>query len=220
MLRGVVFDMDGVIVDSEHLWDQSWAAFAARHERTWSAADSRALQGMSVPEWSAALAARIDRPELVEQAREHCVAFYVAALERGDGPPLAGARRMIEAVAGRCPIALASSAPRRGIDTVLHRDGIHRYFAATVSSEEVSRGKPSPDVYLEAARRIGLDPAAGAAVEDSGNGIRAAAAAGLTVVALPNPAFLPPREALALAANVAGDHDAVLDFLLPRLPAT
>jgi HAD superfamily hydrolase (TIGR01509 family) len=216
-LRGVVFDMDGVIVDSEHLWGRSWGAFAERHGRAWTDADSVALQGMSVPEWAAELARRVGRPELADRARRQCVDLYVAAIENGEGPPLDGARRLVEGVAGRCRIALASSAPRRGIDAALRRDRIAGLFTATVSSEEVPRGKPFPDVYLEAARRLGLDPAHGAGVEDSGNGIRAAAAAGLAVVALPNRAFPPPPDALALAEHVAAHHDDVLDFLLPRL---
>ena len=217
-MRGVIFDMDGVIVDSEHLWGESWSSFAAQHGRAWTDDDSRALQGMSTGEWAAALADRVDRPELVEEARRHCVGHYVAALERGEGPALDGARELVEEVARRCPVALASSAPRRGIDAALHRDGLAAFFTATVSSEEVPRGKPSPDVYLEAARRLGVHPARAAGVEDSGNGLRAAAAAGLTVVALPNPAFPPPPDALALAAHVAADHADVLRFLLARLP--
>ena len=218
-MRGVIFDMDGVIVDSEHLWGASWSSFVAQHGRVWTDDDSRALQGMSTGEWAAALAARVDRPELVEEAGRHCVGHYVAALERGEGPALHGARDLVEEVARRCPVALASSAPRRGIDAALHRDGLAAFFTATVSSEEVPRGKPSPDVYLEAARRLGVDPARAAGVEDSGNGLRAAAAAGLTVVALPNPAFPPPPDALALAAHVAADHADVQRFLLARLPA-
>jgi len=218
-VRGVIFDMDGVIVDSEHLWGESWSSFAAQHGRAWTDDDSRALQGMSTGEWAAALAARVDRPELVEEARRHCVGHYVAALERGEGPALHGARDLVEEVARRCPVALASSAPRRGIEAALRREGLAELFTATVSSEEVARGKPSPDVYREAARRLGVDPARAAGVEDSGNGLRAAAAAGLAVVALPNPAFPPPPDALALAAHVAADHADVLRFLLARLPA-
>jgi HAD superfamily hydrolase (TIGR01509 family) len=218
LVRGVIFDMDGVIVDSEHLWGLSWAAFARRHGRAWTDADSLALQGMSTSEWAAALAVRVDRPELADEARELGVDHYVAALERGEGPALDGARELVEEVASRCPIALASSAPRRGIDAALRRDGLDEFFTATVSSEEVPRGKPSPDVYLEAAHRLGVDPAEAAAVEDSGNGLRGAAAAGLTVVALPNKAFPPPPEAIALAEHVAADHHDVLRFLLDRLP--
>jgi len=216
-VRGVIFDMDGVIVDSEHLWGRSWSSFAEQHGEAWTDADSRALQGMSTGEWAAALAERVARPTLADEARRHCVDHYVAALERGEGPALPGARELVEEVARRCPIALASSAPRRGIDAALRRERLAALFTATVSSEEVPRGKPSPDVYLEAARRLGVDPARAAGVEDSGNGLRAAAAAGLTVVALPNKAFPPPPDALALAAHVATDHDDVLRFLRTRL---
>lgn len=114
-----------------------------------------ALQGMSTSEWAAALVTRLGRPELVDEARRHCVDHYVEALERGEGPALAGARGLVEEIARRCPIALASSAPRRGIDAALRRDRLDGFFTATVSSEEVPRGKPSPDVYLEAAHHLG-----------------------------------------------------------------
>ena len=184
--------MDGVIVDSEHLWGESWSSFAAQHGRAWTDDDSRALQGMSTGEWAAALAATRRPAGAGRGGPAARVGHYVAALQRGEGPALDGARELVEEVARRCPVALASSAPRRGIDAALHRDGLAAFFTATVSSEEVPRGKPSPDVYLEAARRLGVDPARAAGVEDSGNGLRAPAAAGLTVVALPNPAFPPP----------------------------
>jgi len=137
----------------------------------------------------------------------------VGAMLRGYGehlPLLPGAREAVERVAARMPIGLASSSNREVIDLVLERMGVASLFAATVSSEEVARGKPAPDVYLEAARRMGVDPREAAAVEDSSNGIRSAHAAGLRVYAIPNTHFPPAPDALALADEVLPNLDALL----------
>jgi beta-phosphoglucomutase-like phosphatase (HAD superfamily) len=105
----------------------------------------------------------------------------------------------VECLADRWPLALASSSNRELIDLALELMGVGHLFEATVSSEEVARGKPAPDVYLEAARRLGVDPSKAAAIEDSHNGIRAAKAAGMRVVAIPNHHFPPNEDALAQA---------------------
>jgi len=124
---------------------------------------------------------------------------------------------MITAVSAAAPIAMASSAPRRVIDAVLANHGLLERFTATVSSAEVPRGKPNPDVYLAAAEKLGVAPDRCLAVEDSSNGLRAAAAAGMTVVAIPNPQYPPAADALAAASFASGDHDEVRRFLLTRL---
>ena len=97
------------------------------------------------------------------------------------------------------PVGLASSANRPVIDAVLAASGLDGCFAATVSGEEVAHGKPAPDVYLAAAAALGIEPSDSAAVEDSSNGLRAAAAAGMLVIAVPNREFPPAADALALA---------------------
>ena len=216
-LRAVVFDLDGVIIDSEHLWEESWAAYAGRHGYAWALADTLRLQGMSAPEWSRAIAETVGAPDRAAEVTASCVGYVVAAIESGEGPLLDGARDLLTEVSRRCPIAMASSAPRRAIDAVVAHNGIADLFTATVSSEEVPRGKPSPDVYAEAMRRLGVEPGAGAAVEDSSNGIRAADAAGLLVVALPNATYPPKPDALRLADFVAPDHRGALGYLLSRL---
>lgn len=124
---------------------------------------------------------------------------------------------MVREVSAKVPVALASSAARRVIDAVLGKHGLTGEFSATVSSAEVARGKPSPDVYLEAAARLGRSGGECLGVEDSSNGIRAAAAAGLTVIALPNPVYPPKPDALELAAHVAEDNDDVRRKLLAYL---
>lgn len=201
--QGVVFDLDGVLAESEHLWEENWTTYSAARGYAWQASDTATVQGMSVPEWSGYMAERLRRGT-AEEIAEAVIDGMIGALEGGRVELLPGAREMVEAVASRVPIAVASSAPRRLIEAVLAATGLRPHFGALVSSEEVPRGKPSPDVYEEAARRLGLDPKRCIGVEDSSNGIRAAAAAGLTVVAIPNPTYPPKADALALCAAVVG----------------
>ncbi|MGH2407644.1 MAG: HAD family hydrolase [Candidatus Limnocylindrales bacterium] len=198
--RGVVFDLDGVLVLSEHLWDEAWQRYAARHQRVWTAEDTRRCQGMSVAEWSTYLAERSSGD--ADDATRAVISEVVASYRAGRVALAPGARALVEATASRVPIALASSSPREIIDTVMGSLGLGDHFSATVSSAEVARGKPSPDVYLEAVRRLGVEAAGSIAVEDSSNGIRAAAAAGLLVIALPSPEYPIALDAVTLAQSV------------------
>ncbi|MDA3624228.1 HAD family phosphatase [Saccharopolyspora oryzae] len=216
--RAVVFDMDGVLVESEHLWERMWAKFAAARGKTWTVAQTRQVQGMSAPEWSAFLAEFAEATESAEATEKIVVDDMIAALDGGEIELLPGSARMVEESAARAPIALASSAPRRLIDAVLDRHGLVKHFSATVSSAEVPKGKPSPDVYLAAAEKLGQDPKQCLAVEDSSNGLRAAAAAGMTVVAIPNADYPPAEDALAGASYVASDLDDVRQRLVGSLP--
>ncbi|MFM9106615.1 MAG: HAD family hydrolase [Chloroflexota bacterium] len=214
-LAGTVFDMDGVLVESEHLWEENWHAVAAAHGYAWRPEDTLTCQGMSVPEWSGYLAARISRDDPVNVANE-VIDRMIAALHAGHIEMLPGSDEMVQAAAARGPVAVASSAPRRLIGAVLEATGLMPHFSAWVSSEEVARGKPSPDVYEEAARRLGLDPRACAGVEDSSNGIRAAAA-GLTVIGLPNPTYPPKPDAIALCSAIAASPAEARALLIERL---
>ncbi|WP_445151765.1 HAD family hydrolase [Baekduia sp. Peel2402] len=199
--RAVVLDLDGVVVDTEEVWDRERRAYVSQHGGTWTDAATRAMQGMSSAEWSRYLVEELGAdgdPAEVSKA----VALMVVAEVQRELPLLPGAIRAVNALATEFTLGLASSANREVIDAVLDGAGITERFAATVSSEEVERGKPAPDVYLEAARRIGVDPTACVAVEDSSNGLRSAHAAGMIVIATPNHAFPPAPDALALAAVV------------------
>jgi HAD superfamily hydrolase (TIGR01509 family) len=216
-LDAVVFDLDGVLVDSEHLWEENWVAYAARHQVGWTAEDTASVQGMSAPEWAAYLARRCGVPERAEEVERAVVDGMIGSIEAGEAPLLPGAGEMVREVSARVPVALASSAARRVIDAVLDKHQLTAEFTATVSSAEVARGKPSPDVYLEAAARLGRAGEDCLGVEDSSNGIRAAAAAGLTVVALPNPTYPPKPDALELASAVAEDNHDVRRKLLAYL---
>jgi HAD superfamily hydrolase (TIGR01509 family) len=206
-VRAVVFDLDGVLVDTEHLWDEVREQLARDWGGAYTAESQRAMMGMSSTEWSRYLHETVGLPGPPEAINEEVVRRMLARYA-SDLPVIPGAVEAVRRLAatGR-RLAVASSSNRPLIDAVLDRLGVADAFAATVSSEEVERGKPSPDVYLEAARRLDVDPAACAAVEDSSNGLRAASAAGMRVVAYPNRRFPPADDALALAARVIGALD-------------
>ncbi|HEU4449804.1 MAG TPA: HAD family phosphatase [Gaiellaceae bacterium] len=194
----VVLDLDGVLVDSEHVWDEVRQRLALERGGRWHEQASRDMMGMSSPEWSRYMHEVVGIADPPGEINAEVVRRLVARY-REDLPLLPGAVEAVEALAARWPLGLASSSNRELIDLVLAGSGLDRLFVATVSSEEVPRGKPAPDVYLEAARRLGVAPERSAAVEDSENGIRSAKAAGMRVVAVPNPRYPPADEALALA---------------------
>ena len=210
MIEAVVFDLDGVLLDSEQVWDDAREQLAHERGGRWHPGAQRDMMGMSSPEWSRYMHETIGLPEPPEEINREVVARLAAIYER-ELPVTPGAREAVERLAERWPLGLASSSNRELIDLVLDLLGVSALFTATVSSEEVARGKPAPDVYLEAARRLGVRPANAAAVEDSHNGILAAKAAGLRVLAIPNRHFPPDTEALAQA-------DAVLDSLAELTP--
>ncbi|GAA1782601.1 MULTISPECIES: HAD family phosphatase [Streptomonospora] len=218
-LSAVVFDLDGVLIESDHLWEEMWSGYAARHGAQWTSEDTATVQGMSSREWAHYLNRMSGAGESEAGTERAVVDGMVGAFEQERVDLLPGARETVKAVSAEVPIALASSAPRRLIDAVLRGHGLVDRFSATVSSAEVERGKPHPDVYLEAASRIGRQGIDCAAVEDSSNGIRAAHAAEMTVVALPNqaPGYRPAPDALALAAEEAGDLADVCARLLRLL---
>jgi HAD superfamily hydrolase (TIGR01509 family) len=213
-LAAVIFDLDGVLVDSEQVWGSVREELTNELGGKWHPDALRAMMGMSSLEWSRYMHDELDVPlppsdisrEVVKRVGEH----YEEHL-----PLIDGAVEAVQRLAARWPLGLASSANREIIDTVLELTGLRSSFAATVSSEEVPHGKPAPDVYLEAARRLNVEPADAAAVEDSTNGLLSAKAAGMTVIAIPNREFPPAPDGLA-AADVVLDS---LDELTPQLVA-
>jgi HAD superfamily hydrolase (TIGR01509 family) len=200
-IEAVVFDLDGVLVDSEHVWDAARKELAAKRGRAWPEQASRDMMGMSSLEWSRYMHDVVGLPEPAEEISAKVVR-RLEELYRRELPLIDGAVEAVPQVAERWPLGLASSSNRELIDLVLELSGLARYFLATVSSEEVPRGKPAPDVYLEAARRLEVSPARCVAIEDSENGIRSAKAAGMWVLAIPNPRYPPAEDALALADDV------------------
>ena len=198
MIEAVVFDLDGVLVDSEHLWDDVREALAREGGGRWHERAQADMMGMSSTEWSRYMHDVIGLSETPEEINAEVVRRMEARYS--DHLPLIdGATEAVERLAGSFRLGLASSSNRAVIDSVLAGSGLAAWFEVTVSSEEVRRGKPAPDVFLEAARRLALAPVRCAAVEDSANGVRAARAAGMRVIAIPNRRYPPPGDALALA---------------------
>ncbi len=214
--QAVIFDMDGVLMDSEQLWNQAKEELVRESGGRWRDDAPRAMMGMSSPEWS-----RYIRDELgVEsdvQDINRGVVHRMEELYREHLPLLPGAVEVVHALHRRWPLALASSANREIIDFALEAAGLAGEFGATVSSEEVERGKPAPDVYLEAARRLGVEADRCVAIEDSSNGLRSAAAAGMAVIAVPNEHYPPDQAALALAAAVVHSLPEITPELVERL---
>jgi HAD superfamily hydrolase (TIGR01509 family) len=197
----VVFDLDGVLVDSEHLWDEVREELARERGGRWHERAQADMMGMSSTEWSRYMHDVIGLAEAPEEISAEVVRRMQERYET-ELPLIDGAVDAVRRLEGAFLLGLASSSNRPVIDAVLERSGLAGSFAATVSSEEVERGKPAPDVFLEAARRLHVSPERCAAVEDSANGIRAARAAGMRVVAIPNCRYPPPGDALALADTV------------------
>lgn len=205
MIAAVVFDLDGVILQTEEVWDEVRGRYVVEQGGRYDAAAQRAMMGMSAPEWSRYLAEDLGVPGTPEEISADIVRLMEARY-REELPLIPGARDAVERLAARWPLGLASSSNRPLIDAALELAGLDVFFQATVSSEEVARGKPAPDVYLEAARRLGVPAERCSAVEDSDSGIRSAKAAGMHTIAIPNPNFPPGEDALALA-------DLVLDSI-------
>jgi HAD superfamily hydrolase (TIGR01509 family) len=194
----VIFDLDGLLIDSEAVWDEVRKRFVEENGGLWHDAAQRDMMGMSSVEWSQYVRDRLGvqmEPEEISQA----VADRVADAYQEYLPLLPGAVEAVRSLAAQWPLGLASSSNRPVIDLVLHLAGTADAFEATVSSEEVGAGKPAPDVYLEAAKRLGKEAAACVAIEDSTNGIKSAHAAGMGVIAVPNQDFPPDPDALELA---------------------
>jgi HAD superfamily hydrolase (TIGR01509 family) len=214
VIDAVIFDLDGVLLDSEQVWNAAKEELTRERGGRWTERAPRDMMGMSSPEWS-----RYLHDELgVDMELDEISADVVRRLERiyrEELPLRPGAREAVEGAAGRWPLGLASSSNREIIDLFLELTGLGRYFQATVSSEEVKRGKPAPDVYLETARRLGVAPTRCAAIEDSENGIRAAKAAGMRTIALPNEAYPPSPEALGEADVVVGSLDEAVGAVSP-----
>jgi HAD superfamily hydrolase (TIGR01509 family) len=198
VVGAVVFDLDGVLVDSEPVWERVRRGYVAESGGRWQPDSQQRLMGMSTQEWARYLSEELgvgrDPDRVAADVVDRMALRYDEEL-----PLLPGAVEAVRRAAARWPLGLASSSPRRLIDTVLTVAGLTDLFAATVSTEEVPRGKPAPDVYLAVAAKLGVLPGACAAIEDSSNGLRSAHAAGMRVVAAPRPEYPPAPDALALA---------------------
>jgi len=216
MIDAVVFDLDGVLVQSEALWDAARRSVADDAGVAWPHGATEAMMGMSSTEWSVYLHDAVGVPLPPDVINAAVVARVRGAYEEAV-PWIPGAREAVGRVAARWPVAIATSANREIVDLVVEQGGWEDTIRVTVSSEEVAAGKPAPDVYLEAVGRLGVDPRRSAAVEDSTNGLLSASAAGLHVVAIPNDAHPPAQRALEAAALVLPSIDALTVEAIERL---
>jgi HAD superfamily hydrolase (TIGR01509 family) len=216
LIDAVIFDLDGVLLDSEAAWRDAKRDVVGEWGGTWKDEASRAMLGMSAPEWSVYMRdeLRVDRDpgEIDAEVVRRLLEGY-----RGRLPLLDGAREAVERLAAGYPLGLASSSNLEVIEVVMESGGFAPHFKTWVSSEEVAGGKPAPDVFLEAARRMGADPKTTAAIEDSHNGILAARAAGMATIALPNPEFPPGDDALGQAQLVLQSLDELTVQTIERL---
>ncbi|HEX4897574.1 MAG TPA: HAD family phosphatase [Candidatus Limnocylindrales bacterium] len=209
----VIFDLDGVIVDSEIWWHEERSAWAAERGLRWTEADTRAVMGANSAGWARIMRERLGLGEADEPAILEAIVARVTDRYATGAPVIDGAVDAVRRIAARWPVAVASSAHRRVIDAALAATGLRDTIRIVVSSDEVEHGKPAPDVYLEAARRLGVAPGGCLVVEDSINGLRAGLDAGMTTVLVPN-----------LSVPPAPGAEAVADHVLARLsdldPAT
>ena len=217
MIEAVVFDLDGILVHSEEVWDAVREDYVRARGGRYDDEVQRAMMGMSSAEWSRYLHEHAGVPDSPEEINAEVVHRMLAAY-RKELPLIDGAVEAVRRLEERWPLGLASSSNRPLIDTVLELAGLAASFRITVSSEEVARGKPAPDVYLEAARRLGVPPQACAAIEDSHAGIASARAAGMRVVAIPNPSYPPGDEALAQADRELGSISELTVEVVEALP--
>ena len=201
MIEAVVFDCDGVLIDSEPVWEEVRRAVVAEYGGQWKPDTQDRLMGMSTGEWARYLSEDLG-VRLTPERVASVVVGQMAARYREHVPWLPGAVGAVHAMAARWPLGLASSAPRSLLEIVLDAGQLRPYFRVYASTEEVPHGKPAPDIYLTVTKRMGVAATSSAAVEDSSNGLRSAAAAGCRVIAVPRPAYPPAPDALAKAAIV------------------
>ena len=198
-VAAVVFDMDGVLIDSEVIWRRVRDAYAAEVGRGWSDDDQAAMMGLSTPDWSTRMRQRLGITHLSAAALADEIVRRVARAYADDVPVRPGAAAALEALAARWPLALASGSPRPLLDAAMAATGFARHFKSLLSGDEVVHGKPHPEIYLRTLDRLGVPASRAVGIEDSANGLRALRAAGMRAIATPCPEFPLPPEALALA---------------------
>ncbi|WP_228001106.1 HAD family hydrolase [Nocardia australiensis] len=211
-ITAVIFDMDGVLIDSEPVWERVRRDYVAEKGGRWLPDTQQRLMGMSTGEWSDYLSGELGVGETPDTVADDVIERMAAHYSRGV-PLLPGAVDAVQRMSEHWPLGVASSSPRTLIDVVLGRTGLIEFFNVTFSTEEVDRGKPAPDVYVAVAGFLRQKSTECAAVEDSSNGLRAAHAAGMRVIAAPRPEYPPAPDALALADDVIDG----LDELTPDL---
>ncbi len=197
-IEAVIFDMDGVIVDSEEYWWESRVEFAQRRGLSWTMDDQRLAMGRSTIEWARVMRERLSLNDTLDEIMAEVIGGINARLA-ARLPVLPGVVEAVHAAASAYPVALASGSPTSVIKEVMKLTGLDGVFLFTLYGDDMDRGKPDPEIYLKTAAKLGVDPANCLGIEDSGNGLRALHAAGMRAVAVPSPSFPLSADLLALA---------------------
>ncbi|MBE7549986.1 MAG: HAD family phosphatase [Anaerolineales bacterium] len=205
MIEAVIFDMDGLLVDSEPVWDKARKGMAEAVGKDWNEADHQAVMGVSTQAWADYMINRLELSLSPQEVQDRIIARMIALYQMGI-PYFPGAVEAVQVTAQHYPTALASGSHRALIDVVAADAALRGKFQVILSADEVGAGKPAPDIYLETAKRLGIKPERCVCLEDSGNGILAGHRAGMKVIAVPDPRFPPAPEKLNLA-----------DLILPSL---
>lgn len=205
MIEAVIFDMDGLLVDSEPVWDKARQGMAETVGKEWTKEDHQAVMGVSTQAWAEYMMNRLELSLSPQEVQDQIVARMIA-LYQTSIPYFPGAVEAVHLAARHYPTALASGSHPALIEAVTADAAMRGQFQVILSADEVKAGKPAPDVYLEAAKRLGVKPEHCVCLEDSGNGIVAGHRAGMKVIAIPDPRFPPAPDKLSLA-----------DVILPSL---
>lgn len=201
-VRAVVFDMDGVLVDSEVIWRQVRADYATEIGYRWTDADQMDMLGRSTPDWSALMRERLHIAHLSAQGLADEIVKRVLKAFQNDLPQRPGAAAALEALAQHYPLALASGSPRVLVDSAMQTTGFARYFQSILTGDDVRHGKPHPEIYLRSLKNLGVDAGHAAGIEDAPNGLKALRAAGMWAIAAPCPEFPLDAKSLALGHTV------------------
>jgi HAD superfamily hydrolase (TIGR01509 family) len=215
-IEAVIFDMDGVLMDSEHYWKIARERFAADLGKPWTMDDQKACMGRNTIEWAHVMKERLQLDWTVQEIMDDTIR---RVLEQYDErlPLRAGAIGAVERMASRYIIALASGSPTRVIDHAMERSGLDKWLQIRVYGDDIPNGKPAPDIYLEALRLINVRPENAAGIEDSGNGVRSLHNAGMVVIASPSEGFDLAPDVLALADTVVAHMDEITVELVEKL---
>jgi len=200
VIQAVIFDMDGLLVDSEPVWFEARRELLSHFGKSWTDADQERLMGVRTSVWVDYVTEKLDGAMRSDEVLSQTIEIMAQAYKGGNVPILPGAGEALEHCAGKYRVGLASGSPKLLIEAALTGADWFRFFEQIVSSDKCAHGKPEPDVYLEIMGRMVLDPKTTAVVEDSVAGVLAGIAAKAKVVAVPR-GFTPSDDAALTQAN-------------------